>query len=238
MLNRYYKCENTKFIFQKWNVMVMTGIVIFVPVMVMTLDSFFGETGEMLCKSKLIQSFYLGQVGYTVLSALFFGNEYQKSALRTSLISTPDRRIFIITKLLCILTWTFIILTLTTIISIITISTVRDDCPGTLEMVRILLPAYISTFEIVIITSCLVVIMRSAIVPMAIIVSLILGLGNILLQYSDKMKYLPVLSVMNGFLVENLPQYPDIETGIFIQAVWSIAAFVCAFILFRKRYVR
>ena len=80
MLNRYYKCENRKFIFQKWNVIVMTGIVIFVPVMVMTLDSFFGETGEMLCKSKLIQSFYLGQVGYTVLSALFFGNEYQKSA--------------------------------------------------------------------------------------------------------------------------------------------------------------
>lgn len=98
MLNRYYKCENTKFIFQKWNIMVMIGIMIFVPVMVMTLDSFFGETGEMLCKSKLIQSFYLGQVGYTVLSALFFVNEYQKSALRTSLISTPDRRIFIITK--------------------------------------------------------------------------------------------------------------------------------------------
>lgn len=238
MFKRYYKCENTKFIFQKWNIMVISGIMFLVPFMALTLDSFFGETGELLCKSKLIQSFYLGQAGYTVLAALFFGYEYQKSTLRTSLLSTPDRRLFIIAKLLCILTWTFIVLTLSMIISIITISAAFDECPGILEMIVILIPPYISTFEIVIITSSLVVIMRSSIVPMAIIVSLILGLGNILLQYSDKMKYLPVLSVMNGFLVNNVLKYPNIKIGLLIQAVWSIVAFLWAFILFGRRTVR
>ena len=76
MLLYYYKCEQKKFLYQKWNIIVLFGILLLVPVMVLTLGSYAGETGKLLSKSKLIQGFYLGQAGYTVLTALYFGNEY------------------------------------------------------------------------------------------------------------------------------------------------------------------
>ena len=94
MLFQYYKCEQKKFLYQKWNLVVLIGILVFVPVMALTIDSFTGGTEDMINKSKLIQGFYLGQAGYAVLTALYFGNEYQRSALRTSLLSTPKRELF------------------------------------------------------------------------------------------------------------------------------------------------
>lgn len=238
MLFQYYKCEQKKFLYQKWNIIVSIGILIFVPVMVLTLDSFSAGSDALIIKSKLIQGFYLGQAGYVVLTALYFGNEYQRSALRTSLLSTPKRELFLISKLLCILTWSLVLLFVSNVASI---AVIKYSSLGSItinEALKALLPAYISTIEIVIITSAIVVLTRSMIVSMAIMVSLILGLGNILLQYSAEMKYLPVLSTMNAFFVTDLPQYLKISEGTAVQALWGIVLLISAFFVFGKRYVR
>lgn len=238
MLFQYYKCEQKKFLYQKWNIVVLIGIFVFVPIMALTLDSYSGETGDLLSKSKLIQGFYLGQAGYAVLAALYFGNEYQKSALRTSLLSTPKREMFLISKLLCILTWSVILLFATTIVSIAAIKFSSSESLNMSEALKLLLPVYLSTIEIVIITISTVVLTRSMIVSMAIMVSLILGLGNILIQYSPEMKYLPVISTMNAFFVIKIPQYLEIYAGIIVQALWGILLLMIAFFVFKKRYVR
>lgn len=238
MLLYYYKCEQKKFLYQKWNIIVLFGILLLVPVMVLTLGSYAGETGKLLSKSKLIQGFYLGQAGYTVLTALYFGNEYQRSALRTSLLSTPNRGMFLISKFLCILTWSLILLSATSVISIIALKLSLNESLSVNELLYALIPAFLSTVELVIITGGIVILTRSMIVSMAVIVSLILGLGNILLQYSAEMKYLPVLSTMNGFMIMNVPHYLSINTGIIIQAIWSVALLMSAFFIFSKRDVR
>ena len=238
MLLQYYKCEQKKFLYQKWNVIVMLGLLVFVPVMAITLDSYTGGTGVTLTKSKLIEGFYLGQAGYAVLTALYFGYEYQKSALRTSLLGTPKRGMFLTAKLLCILTWTVILLLANTIFSLAAIAMSSSENLGIGEALSLLLPDYLSTLEIVIITSALVILTRSMIVSMAIMVSLVLGLGNLLLQYSSEMKYLPVLSTMNSFFVVRVPQYLAINEGTAVQALWGAALLMIAFLVFNRRYVR
>ena len=238
MLFQYYKCEQKKFLYQKWNLVVLIGILVFVPVMALTIDSFTGGTEDMINKSKLIQGFYLGQAGYAVLTALYFGNEYQGSTLRTSLLSTPKRELFLISKLLCILTWSVILLLANTVCSIAIMNISSSGCLDACEALKLLLPVYLSTLEIVVITSGIVLLTRSMIVSMAIMVSLVLGLGNILLQYSAEMKYLPVLSTMNAFFIVKMPHYLEIGAGVAVQALWGILISLIAFLVFRKRYVR
>ena len=238
MLFQYYKCEQKKFLYQKWNIIVLIGIAILVPVMVLNLDSFLPGRSALITKSKLIRGFYLGQAGYVVLAALYFGNEYQKSALRTSLLSTPKRGLFLSSKLLCILTWSSILLLITTVTSIAAINCTSLGNITVNEALKVLLPAYLSTFELVIITSMAVILTRSMIVSMAIMVSLILELGNILMQYGAKMKYLPVLSTMNAFFVTDLPGYLKIHEGLTVQALWCVFLLIAAFHIFNKRYVR
>ena len=69
-------------------------------------------------------------------------------------------------------------------------------------------------------------------------VSLILGLGNLLLQYGTVMRYLPVISMMNGFLVEDLPWYPATWEGLVVQGIWCVALLFAEVMLFQRRYVR
>lgn len=238
MLFQYYTSENKKFIFQKWNIITFFGILVLVPLMVLSIASYTGESGSLISKSKLIQGFYLGQTGYIVLTALYFGNEYQKSALRTSLLSTPNRSLFLFSKLLCILTWSILLLFITTITSVTLIKISLPNSLSVQELIKALIPAYISTIELVIITSGIVLLTKSMIVSMALLVSLILGLGNILLQYSDKMKYLPVISTMNGFFVSDIPIYLTVNKGMIVQAIWSLFLSAAALTVFNKRYVR
>ena len=241
MLLKYISCEQKKFLYQKWNTIVMICIIVFVPIMVLSLDSFAGEEGYLLCKSKLLQGFYLSQAGYVVLSALYFGQEYQKSTLRTSLLSTPNRFLFLLAKDCCILMWTIILLVMTTTFSIVILHIAFDvdlSIENLIDLLKTLLPAYGSILELVLLTSGIVVVTRSMIVSMAIMVSLILGLGNLLLQYGTVMRYLPVISMMNGFLVEDLPWYPATWEGLVVQGIWCVALLFAEVMLFQRRYVR
>lgn len=241
MFGRYMESEQRKFLYNKWILLVMAGMLVFIPAMVLALDAFAGEEDDLLIKSKLLQSFYLGQVGYVVLSALYFGQEYLKSTLRTSLLSTPKRIPFLLSKVCCILIWTVILLTMTSVLSMAVLQ-ISFDVSFTkerlTECLKCLIPAYISTIELVLITAGIVILTRSSIVSLAIITSLILGLGNLMLQYSTTMRFLPVISSMNGFLVEKIPQYLTTETGLIVQSIWCAGVFGMAIMLFQKRYVR
>ena len=143
-----------------------------------------------------------------------------------------------ISKLLCILTWSVILLFANTVCSIAVMNISSPGCLNVGEALKLLLPDYLSTLEIVVITSGIVLLIRSMIVSMAIMVSLVLGLGNILLQYSAEMKYLPVLSTMNAFFIVKMPHYLEIGAGVAVQALWGILISLIAFLFFKKRYVR
>lgn len=238
MLLRYLKCEHQKFLYDRWAIIIAAGIMIFVPVIVLTLEPYMGSASGNTAVSKLIQGFYLGQAGHTVLAAIYFGQEYKRSTLRTSLLSTPKRWLFLLSKLLCIMTWIVIILVVSAILSFAAISIALPENLSAGEALRYLLPAFLSTVELAAITCAVVILTRSMIVSMAVMVSLILGLGSILLQYCGQMKYIPVISAMNAFFEVKLPIYPNVSTGLSIQAIWAIVLLSAAFFAFSKRYVR
>ena len=241
MFGKYVKSEQRKFLYNKWILIVMTGLLVFIPVMVSSLNAFAGEEGYLLIKSKLMQSFYLGQVGYVVLSALYFGQEYLKSTLRTSLLGTPKRIRFLLSKVCCILIWIVILLAMTSLLSMVVLYFFFDfslKAEQLIDCLKCLVPAYISTMELVLITAGMVILTRSPVVSIAMLTSLILGLGNLLLQYSTTMRFLPVISSMNGFLVEKIPQYLTIGNGLMVQGIWCVGLLGLAAVIFLRRYVR
>ena len=136
------------------------------------------------------------------------------------------------------MTWVVIILVVSAILSFAAISIALPENLSAGEALRYLLPAFLSTVELAAITCAVVILTRSMIVSMAVMVSLILGLGSILLQYCGQMKYIPVMSAMNVFFEVKLPIYPNVSTGLFIQAVWAIVLLSAAFFAFGRRYVR
>ncbi|MBO7425700.1 MAG: hypothetical protein J6U23_08460 [Clostridiales bacterium] len=241
MLIRYLKSEQYKIICNPWFVIAAVAIVVFIPVMAFTLGSYFGETGFILTKSKLIQGFYLGQAGFVILAGLYFGREYLRSSLRTSLLSSPVRHKLLISKFMSILIWTTGIFMLSSVIAIAALYMNSGNDLGLSELkdiAKTLSPCFISTVELVVITCAAVILSKSMIVSMSIPVALILGLGNLLLQYGRIFRYFPVVSAMNGFFVYELPNYLEISKGLAVQGIWSIALLVAGAIVFEKRCVK
>lgn len=235
------KSEGLKFVYNRWLLLCIAGILVFVPVMVLSLDAFAGEAGELLYRSKMMQGFYLGQVGYCVLAALYFGQEYLRSTLRTGLLCVPKRIGFLAAKFSCIFIWTGLLLFIVSLISILTLRIAygtANSSESVTALISCMIPAYLSTLELTLLTAAIVILTRSQIVSIAILISLILGLGNLLLQYSSMMRYLPVLAAMNGFMVMGSPVYLPVREGLAVQAVWCVALLLIAGIVFKKRYVR
>ena len=48
MFGKYVKSEQRKFLYNKWILIVMTGLLVFIPVMVSSLNAFAGEEGYLL----------------------------------------------------------------------------------------------------------------------------------------------------------------------------------------------
>ena len=231
---RYLKGEFLKFFYNKWALIVMIGTVVFIPVMAATLGSFFGETGKELVRSKILQGLYLGQVGYVVLGGLYFGREYLRSALRTSLLSAPVRMKVLLSKFIVITLVTLAVFIVSIMFSII--ATGYDEGLG--KLIGLILPAFISTMELVMLTCATVLVSRSMIASMAVPVSLILGLGNLLLQYGKVFRFMPVSSSMNGFFIIEAPTYLKVGTGLVVQGGWCLVLVAVGCWLFGRRAVR
>lgn len=241
MFKNNFKSEMQKFIYNKWLMFVVVAVICFMPVMVLTLNDLNGEIHFDLYKSKLTQSFYLGQVWFVVLSVLYFGQEFLKSTLRTSLVSSPNRMVFLSSKLLCLFSWIFILLFISTILSFFILQVLFDlslDVNTIVVLTGFLLPAYISIIELCFITVALVIITRSIITPMVIILSMILGLGHLLMQYSKVMSLLPVLATMNSFLLLRTDEYLSVIEGLLCQGFWSVFLMIVSIVMFKIRFVR
>ena len=111
----------------------------------------------------------------------------------------------------------------------------------------LLIPLLIYTFALriimvsiglILICFSLVLITRSIVVPMGMSLSFLLGLGQMLLQFSDAFLYFPIISTMNSFFMIENQSYIPYTIGIAIQFLWGILLLSFSFLLFRKRIVR
>ena len=231
------KSEIRKFFCDRYLLAATVGLIIIMPFLASTLGSYFGESGSDLLVSKLIQGSYLGQVGSVVISAMFFGNEFKRSTLRTCFLCTPKRGLFLITKtvsLLLILSGVWIISEAASIACLL-MSGSLSVLP---QMIAALIPAYVSMVELVLATVALTVITTSQLISMSVFVSLILGLNGLLLQFGRCMRYIPVTLSMNTFLIYPQDTYLPLSQGLLYHGLWSLVLTIAAFIVFTRRSVR
>lgn len=241
MFKNLLKSESQKLLFHKWIWITTIAAVLFVPLMVYSLGALGEEAGIDLYTSKLLQGFYLGQVGVVVISALYFGQEFSNSTLRTSLIASPNRILFFMSKFLCLMFWCIMTLLLSTVISFVVLQCFFNaelDMKHIGFFIKSLFPAYLSSIELCMITAGLIIVSKSMVVSLAFMLSMLLGFGHLLMQYSSIMTFLPVLSTMNSFLLFHTNEYLSLWAGILCQGIWCIVLAITSYILLKIRSVR
>ena len=225
MLGNQIKSEYLKMIYYKGLSVTLVFSILFLLAMLLALNpSPLMINGDFIV-TQFLQSIYLAQTVFAVFSAVFWGREFLKSSLRTSLLSTPSR-----VKFFCIK----VIVTLLSILCCFCIAigvgiglvTFYFKFQLSSEFVSLLLskliPPIIAMIQISIITFCLTILMDSMVSSLTIVLSMLLGLGQLLLQYSSLMNVLPVLVTMNSFSINEISIYPSVTEGLFIQSLWTI----------------
>lgn len=225
MLRNQIKSEFLKMMYYKGLVVTLVFSILFLLAMLLALNpSALMVNGDFIV-TQFLQSIYLDQTVFAVFSAVFWGREFLKSSLRTSLLSTPSRLKFFCIKvtvtLLSILCCFCIAIGIG--IGLVSFYFKFQLSPEFLCILLLkLIPPIIATIQISIITFCLTILMESMVSSLTIVLSMLLGLGQLLLQYSSMMNVLPVLATMNSFSIKAISIYPSVIEGLLIQSVWMI----------------
>ena len=231
------KSEYLKFTMNLWHWLIIGALLLCVPAMVVFLNSKPDQLTLQFVLEQLLQSLYLGQAGFVSLAVLFIGQEFNGSTLRSSLLANPTRWKFFFIKLIVILSISILVWSLVAFCTICVVYTFYG----------LLIPLLIYTFALriilvsiglILICFSLVLITRSIVVPMGMSLSFLLGLGQMLLQFSDAFLYFPIISTMNSFFMIENQSYIPYTIGIAIQFLWGILLLSFSILLFRKRIVR
>lgn len=241
MLRNRIKSEFFKIIYHKGLLLTLVFSILFLLTMLLALNPSASMINRDFIVTQFLQSIYLVQTIFAVFSAVFWGREFLKSSLRTSLLSTPSRVKFfcikVIVTLLSILCCFCIAIGLGIgLVSFYFKFQLSQEFLSTLLLK--LIPPIIATIQISMITLCLTILMESMVSSLTIVLSMLLGLGQLLLQYSSRMNVLPVLATMNSFSINGISIYPNVTEGIFIQTVWMIVFIGLAYYHLNRKSVK
>ena len=225
MLGNQIKSEYLKIIYYKGLSVTLVFSILFLLAMLLALNSSALMINGDFIMTQFLQSIYLAQTVFAVFSAMFWGREFLKSSLRTSFLSNPSRLQFFYIKtivtLLSILSCFFIAIGLGLgLVAFYFKFQINSQFLS--QLLFKLIPPIIATIQISMITFCLTILMESMVSSLTIVLSMILGLGQLLLQYSSMMNVLPVLVTMNSFSIKEISIYPSVTEGLLIQSLWTI----------------
>ena len=241
MLGNQIKSEYLKMIYDKGLLATLVFSILFLLAMLLALNPSALMINGNFIVTQFLQSIYLAQAVFAVFSAVFWGREFLKSSLRTSLLSTPSRVKFFCSKVIVNLLSILCCFCIAIGIGIGLVS-IYFKFQLNLEFVRQLLlkliPPMLATIQISMITVCLTIVMESIVSSLTIVLSMLLGLGQLLLQYSSRMNVLPVLATMNSFSINEISIYPSVIEGIFIQTVWMIVFIGLAYYYLHRKSVK
>ena len=241
MLGNQIKSEYLKMIYDKGLLATLVFSILFLLAMLLALNPSALMINGNFIVTQFLQSIYLAQTVFAVFSAVFWGREFLKSSLRTSLLSTPSRVKFFCSKVIVNLLSILCCFCIAIGIGIGLVS-IYFKFQLNLEFVRQLLlkliPPMLATIQISMITVCLTIVMESIVSSLTIVLSMLLGLGQLLLQYSSRMNVLPVLATMNSFSINEISIYPSVIEGIFIQTLWMIVFIGLAYYYLHRKSVK
>lgn len=232
-----FRSECLKFFYNKWLLLTIMSTITLVPLFVVFLNETPSYVNEDYVLTQILESYYLGQAGIIIISILFIGQEFNGSSLRSSLIANPTRWKFFLIKLIVILLTSILIWNLVIFFTIILVSIFYNLFIPVL-IYTIAIRVILISIGLVLICFSLVLITKSLVVPLGIILSFLLGLGQMLLQFSDIFLYFPIISTMNAFFMIENQYYVSYIVGIGIQYLWGVLLLFFAILLFEKRVVR
>ena len=232
------KSEFLKMLYHRW----ILPVSLFIPPFTAGMASLLrisGMTGETLVITKCLQSIYLTQNFFALLAVLYFGEEWKRASLRTGLLCQPARMRFYLTKMGCLFIWITIVLSMMTGACALTAGFLSENggiCPW--NVIISTLPASLSLAEITMMTAALTVIFRSGPIALAGIISMLMGVGHLFLQFGDFARCLPGIAAMNAFYLKEIPGFLSRPLGLAVQGIWCAVAMAVAGILFCRRSVR
>jgi len=234
------RSEKTKLFSFGWCLFGIAGAVLIPPFVLLLSDAPIGKMENEIVVA-ILQMLYLGQLGVVVIGATYFGQEYSDSALRTTLLAVPARL-----KLLCVKTIILAIVVICTgiISSILCLLIVflENDFELTASLIKCLVVntslVICSWLQLAWISASLSIIIKSFAIPIAVMFSLILGLGQMLFSILEITKYTPVLVTMNLFLLPINNVFLGKATGLLIQLLWGLIFATISALLFSNRDVR
>ena len=100
MLGNQIKSEFLKIIYYKGLSVTLVFSILFLLAMLLALNPSSLMINRDFIVTQFLQSIYLAQTVFAVFSAVFWGREFLKSSLRTSLLSTPSRVKFFFIKVI------------------------------------------------------------------------------------------------------------------------------------------
>lgn len=237
MTKNHIKSEFLKVIYNKWLCLDIVILVVFTPIMCIFLTSNSKVMDINYYSNKFLLSLYFAQIWFVVFSVMYFGEEYNKSTLRTSVLSTGNRMKLLITKQICLIICISIFFIIISIITIIVLNFYYSQNIF-IDLIKQTWPAYISTIGICLISSSLTVILKSPVIPLSIFISGILGLSSLLVQYWKISYYFPISATMNCFYFIKNPGYLSIDKGLICEGIWSFAFLIFSGIIFKNRSIK
>ena len=235
-----FRSEYLKFIYNKWLLLTVLATIILVPLFVIFLHETPSYITEDYVLTQILESFYLGQAGIIIITILFIGQEFTGSSLRTSFLTCPNRLKFIISKLAIVLCMEIVLLVAVISLCILIAQGYYNInlLSNIKHVLTILFPACISILTFALLSGIFVFISQSFILILGISLSLLLGLGQMLLQFSSFFRNLPLLASMNCFYTHPLSLYYPVWQGLGIQIVWLLIVFLFATLILIGKNLR
>ena len=234
------KSEYLKFMMNPWHWLVIGALLLCVPALVIFLNSKPDQLTLQFVLEQLLQSLYLGQAGFVSLAVLFIGQEFRGSSLRTSFLTCPNRLKYTICKLAIVLYVEIVLLVaVLSLCILIAQGYYKINLLSNIKIaLTILFPACISILTFSLLSGIFVFIFRSFTLILGISLSLLLGLGQMLLHFSSLFRNIPLLASMNCFYIHPLSFYYPVWQGLGIQIVWLLIVFLLSTLILIGRNVR
>ena len=234
------KSEYLKFMMNPWHWLIIGALLLCIPAMVVFLNSKPDQLTLQFVLEQLLQSLYLGQAGFISLAVLFIGQEFRGSSLRTSFLTCPNRLKYTICKLAIVLYVEIVLLVaVLSLCILIAQGYYKINLLSNIKIaLTILFPACISILTFSLLSGIFVFIFRSFTLILGISLSLLLGLGQMLLHFSSLFRNIPLLASMNCFYIHPLSFYYPVWQGLGIQIVWLLIVFLLSTLILIGRNVR
>jgi len=228
--------EWTKFISSRWCVAGVCIAIFLQPILlfagILTVDI---PTSN-IALEQLLQALYISQTGIIIMSAGFFGQEYFDSSLRTTFLASSRRINGFIAKALIlafvsISAWAMSVGLGIVIAMIYEISfAVRDFLKIGLTVLSWVMMGWISGF--------VAVILKSHLISIIIFVPSNLAVNQMLAGITDVYRFFPDIAARNAFTISPGTVLLQAQTGLAVQAIWTLATGALAMWLNSRRDVR